>query len=221
MSFIMGQLGVFLETLRNTPEGDSNLLANSSILCTTELSEGKVNSNDEFPVLFRVRGGSRDGCHRRAVRVRPRRLHAVAPPRLADPSARKDARTGPGSPLPDDPPDAAPTPAACAAADGTGDSDLDGYGDGPGCAAPDCDDTNGAIHPGAFEACNGVDENCDGAIEEGLAQSACGTGACRTVVENCLEGRPQARVACPRPPRQRPATGSMTTVTARWMKRPA
>lgn len=59
VTFIMGRLATFLETLRNTPEGDSNLLANSSILCTTELSEGKVHTNDEFPVLICGKGGGR------------------------------------------------------------------------------------------------------------------------------------------------------------------
>ena len=40
-------------------DGDSNLLHNSSILCTTELSEGKVHTNDEFPVIIAGRGGGR------------------------------------------------------------------------------------------------------------------------------------------------------------------
>ena len=59
----MEQLAVFLRTLRDTPEGDGNLLDRCSILCTTELSDGRTHSNLEFPILIagggngRLRGG--------------------------------------------------------------------------------------------------------------------------------------------------------------------
>jgi len=57
-------------------------------------------------------------------------------------------------------------PAACIDADG------DGYG--ANCApGPDCDDGNGGIHPGAVEACNGVDDDCDGQTDEG---NVCASG---------------------------------------------
>nr|WP_290427025.1 HYR domain-containing protein [Algoriphagus limi] len=61
------------------------------------------------------------------------------------------------------------------------DADGDGYGDVNAeavfaCAAPegyvtdnlDCDDTDDTIYPGAPEVCDGKDNNCDGAIDEGL-----------------------------------------------------
>ena len=43
------------------------------------------------------------------------------------------------------------------------DGDGDGVPDGE-----DCDDTNAAIGPDADEVCNGIDDNCDGAVDEGV-----------------------------------------------------
>ncbi len=61
------------------------------------------------------------------------------------------------------------------------DADGDGYGDpavsqttcsgapvGYVIDATDCNDNNAAINPGATEVCNGIDDNCNGATDEGL-----------------------------------------------------
>ncbi|MFN4257206.1 MAG: MopE-related protein, partial [Saprospiraceae bacterium] len=62
------------------------------------------------------------------------------------------------------------------------DADGDTYGDAGSttlaCTAPtgfvanddDCDDTNANINPSATEICNGIDDDCDGDIDEGGAQ---------------------------------------------------
>jgi len=44
----------------------------------------------------------------------------------------------------------------------------DADGDGFNLYQGDCDDTNAAIHPGAAELCDGLDNNCDGQIDEGF-----------------------------------------------------
>ncbi len=46
------------------------------------------------------------------------------------------------------------------------DADLDGF-TSSSCGGPDCNDANPAIHPGAVEQCNTVDDDCDGQIDEG------------------------------------------------------
>jgi len=69
------------------------------------------------------------------------------------------------------------------------DEDDDGYGEG--CVAgPDCDDTSGAVFPGATETCDGVDDDCDERIDEGVAAMACALreGVCAGVVAACVGG---------------------------------
>ena len=73
------------------------------------------------------------------------------------------------------------------------DADGDGYGNAAvsvqACSAlagyvsnaTDCDDASTAVHPGALELCNALDDNCDAQIDEGYGiGSACtrGIGAC-------------------------------------------
>lgn len=54
-----------------------------------------------------------------------------------------------------------------------------------------------ALFPSA-EACNGIDDDCDGEVDEGLGQATCGIGACLVTTENCNEGKAQSCV--PRDP---------------------
>ena len=74
----------------------------------------------------------------------------------------------------------------------TRDVDGDGWGDATcpesgGVPATDCNDRSGGVHPGAIEACDGTDQDCDGMIDEG-----CGGGcdeACPGAIDATAGGR--------------------------------
>jgi len=94
------------------------------------------------------------------------------------------------------------------------DGDRDSFGNAAittqACAAPngyvasgsDCDDTRDTVHPGAAEVCNNLDDNCNGAVDDGIASQAtsCGIGACASagelactggsMVDSCQPGMP-------------------------------
>ena len=61
--------------------------------------------------------------------------------------------------------------------------------DGDGSPLPeDCDDTNPAVHPGAPELCNLVDDDCDDVVDGAAANAACDDGLFCTGVETCSGG---------------------------------
>jgi len=87
----------------------------------------------------------------------------------------------------------------CACPNGTltyRDADGDGYGDaalvGTSCdgAIPigyvanqaDCNDAVASVHPGAVEACNGLDDDCDGSVDDAAVPGAVGTDTFPDVV---------------------------------------
>ena len=41
------------------------------------------------------------------------------------------------------------------------------------------------------EVCNGLDDDCDGLIDEDLGTTTCGVGECQVTVQNCVDGVPQ------------------------------
>lgn len=67
------------------------------------------------------------------------------------------------------------------------DADLDGYGVGPGCAGPDCDDAVALVSPAATEICNAVDDDCDGLVDDTVALE--GTDCTTPFPGACADGR--------------------------------
>lgn len=74
------------------------------------------------------------------------------------------------------------------------DADGDGH-DAVDCGGEDCDDAIGQINPDAVDLCNGFDDDCSGAVDDGLAAFACllpsAAGVCNAghcEVVSCLEG---------------------------------
>ncbi|MFT3769699.1 MAG: putative metal-binding motif-containing protein [Minicystis sp.] len=55
----------------------------------------------------------------------------------------------------------------------------------------------GEVTP-AGETCDGLDNDCNGLIDDGLGQTVCGIGMCQTATPNCINGIPQTCV--PRAP---------------------
>ena len=59
----------------------------------------------------------------------------------------------------------------------------------------DCDGEVDEDNPaGGEEVCNGADDDCDGATDEGLGTLSCGTGACARTVDACSDGSAQTCV---------------------------
>ncbi len=66
----------------------------------------------------------------------------------------------------------------------------------------DCDDNNAAVNPDAVEVCDGIDNNCDGSVDEGLTVSTYyldsdgdGFGDENVTIDTCAETPPAGYVA--------------------------
>jgi len=67
------------------------------------------------------------------------------------------------------------------------DGDGDGYGDGLACSPADCNDSDPSIYPGAPEACDLIDQNCDGTLDNGPSLDMC-PATDQVATTNCSGG---------------------------------
>ncbi len=85
----------------------------------------------------------------------------------------------------------------------SGDPVTEGVGQ---CVAGTQTCTGGAFGPcvgevvPAAEACNGVDDDCDGNVDEDFGTDTCGLGACQVTIDLCAGGVPQVCVPLPPAP---------------------
>ncbi|HIA04872.1 MAG TPA: hypothetical protein EYN66_23750 [Myxococcales bacterium] len=62
----------------------------------------------------------------------------------------------------------------------------------PSCIFGKINECKPLIQPGELvEVCDGLDNNCDGNVDEAMGESSCGQGECVHSISNCLEGIPQ------------------------------
>lgn len=75
------------------------------------------------------------------------------------------------------------------------DPDGDGYGPGGFCpdGDVDCDSSDRRVNPDRDDECDGVDNDCDGALDEDFEVSDCSVGSCQAQ-SSCVEGVEQACV---------------------------
>ncbi|MFT7626305.1 MAG: hypothetical protein ACI9WU_005500 [Myxococcota bacterium] len=52
----------------------------------------------------------------------------------------------------------------------------------------DCSPLDSSISALAVEVCNGVDDDCNAEIDDGIPDATCGTGDCEITVDTCVEG---------------------------------
>jgi hypothetical protein len=75
------------------------------------------------------------------------------------------------------------------------DADNDGH-QAAVCGGDDCDDSDPAINPGSTEICDSIDNNCDGAVDEGFDADGDGYGDCVDCDDNDSNVHPGAADIC-------------------------
>lgn len=70
------------------------------------------------------------------------------------------------------------------------DRDDDGHRDETAiCGGDDCDDAHASVYPGKSETCDGLDNDCNGSIDDSLGSQTCGSGPCQNTITACGSGQ--------------------------------
>ena len=83
--------------------------------------------------------------------------------------------------------------------DGATDADGDGYVDAACTGGDDCDDADAGINPTAEDGCDGIDNNCDGSVDEDTRIVDAGGGGDYTSIQEAIDGGDAKDVICIRP----------------------
>ncbi len=87
--------------------------------------------------------------------------------------------------------------------DTTGDDDTttgsDGDGDGWSVEAGDCDDADPTVSPASAETCNGVDDDCDGVVDEDCVECAVLVPSDVATIGDAISGAVDGDVICVEP----------------------
>ncbi len=80
--------------------------------------------------------------------------------------------------------------------DGTTDADGDGYVDDACTGGDDCDDGDPGEHPGASDVCDGLDNDCDGQLDEQTLVVDATGGALYTAIQDAVDASVPGDVIC-------------------------
>ena len=149
--------------------GVSELIESADLTCTAPgvaPREGDCDDDDATrnPAAREICGGGDEDCD---LRVDEADDSLVADSWYLDADGDGDGDPTDAEPWCDPPPDRVATATDCDDTDPTVDG-LDRDGDGHTSCDGDCDDLSVTTFPGAPELCDGLDQDCDGALDEGL-----------------------------------------------------